>query len=285
MRTCALLLAFVSLASGQTTRKPVWKIEKIGLSQVTDRGSTVTATITNSARRESFKLSDPSVLTETTDAYISGDRLVLMGSTPRAAAVEIFDLPRRAKVDWFVCYEPHRLTGRWIEYIEFYPRWIPGGEPTDVMLVYDLAKTPVDNRPGNAADERIQVGFPIFPTENAATRSYRNVVDVPSAARGVLGAPVLLSFGKVVFVAMDGPGLDVTGKRDVLVAVDLSRGLKNPPIQQIDIPKDQLRRNPSSRVDVLSVTKLQAVSPHAVRLVFPPGLYAVDSLVVDVPSK
>ena len=95
----------------------------------------------------------------------------------------------------------------------------------------------------------------------------------------------MLPSNVLVFMCSDGPGPDITGRRDYLVEVDLSHGLENPLSRVIEIPKEKLRRaGTGSSVDMTSAERIEAVSPTSVRLVFPAGKWAVDSLVLEVPG-
>jgi len=293
-----LFLAALVLPGGRPMRAAdsdtAWRLEAVVLTPAKEGDSVFTASIASTAGSGGFELSDHVVLDKISDAYISGDKLVLLGRAGQVSAVEMFDLVRRAKLDWFYCYVPRRITDNWIEYVEFYPSHMYTAVPTDVVLVYDLAKTPQENRLEKVPGERIpalpsdspaHVGMPIYPEMNARMRSYTNVVEVESAARGVLGEPlVMLPSNMLVFKCSDGPGPDATSRRDYLVAVDLSRGLDNPPNRMIDIPKEKLRRGGTGpSVEMTVGAKMEAVSPTAVRLVYPAGKYAVDSVVVEVP--
>lgn len=84
-------------------------------------------------------------LTRVEDSFISNDKLVVLGQAGRAEAVVIFDLLATREIDWFYCYRPRHLSDDWITYVEWYPEHA-SAEPTDVILVYDLALAPLENR-------------------------------------------------------------------------------------------------------------------------------------------
>jgi hypothetical protein len=84
-------------------------------------------------------------LTEVSEHFVFGNKLVVLGPAGKAYAAAVFDLSARALVDWFYCKEATRVSESLIASVEWYPdhgaRW-----PTDVVLVYDLEKSPQENR-------------------------------------------------------------------------------------------------------------------------------------------
>lgn len=86
-------------------------------------------------------ISTPAVSSTIDQVYVSGDRLVVLGDAGRTQAVEIFDIPSGRKVDWFFCYSPKRISRSMIASTEFYPT-MTADVPTDVLLIYNLLKSP-----------------------------------------------------------------------------------------------------------------------------------------------
>jgi hypothetical protein len=252
----------------------------------------LTAIAFSQANGERVKLSASVPLERIDEQFVTGDKLVLIGDTNRPQAVVILDLRSQKLIDWFVCYAPQRVSEQWIAFVEFYFPHVSDGEPTDVVLIYDLLKSPSENRlgrelgmklPPGALDEAAQhVGTPVYPDWSVKQRSYRNVVADPTRARGAamgMGGFALLGTSRLIFVASEGTFPD---KYNYLIAVDLSAGIDKPTSRKIDIPKDRFKR-PDRLPNFTTVTRLQAVSATAVRLYVPESDYATDSIVVDVP--
>ncbi|MFB3777289.1 MAG: hypothetical protein ACE141_06745 [Bryobacteraceae bacterium] len=217
---------------------------------------------------------------------------MLLGIGVRPDVVEVFDLIRRTKVDWFYCYQPRRVSEDWIAFKEFYHGEAQGSDvPEEVLLIYDLTKSPEENRLekepgqtlpvpiGKGSNYLVNVGFPIFPESNARQRSYQIVRESDKAGRSVDARTFsLLPSKKLVFRCLEQlPGMGNLGAREYLVLVDLSRGLENPQYQTVYFPKMGEHITPIDRIE--------ADSPDTVRLVFPKGEYREDSMVVALPTQ
>lgn len=290
-----VILAATSFLHGQTGAaagaEAAWNVEKLTLTPVKEGVRLLRVAVLRVSEGRTTELSDYVALQEIRDSFVRGDRLVVIGEAERASVVEIFDLQRKAKVDWFVCYQPRRISANWIAYKEFYHGSAQGpGVATDVLLVYDLARTPVDNRietqPGETfplpqparSNSAVNVGIPVFPETNARQRSYRIAFESATAGRLVdAGSLILLSSKKLVFRCSEQlPGMGAEGSREYLAVVDLSRGLENPSCQTAYFPA--MGRH------ITHIERIEEETPNAVRLVFPPGEYRVDHLVVPLPE-
>ena len=113
-------------------------------------------------------------------AWVMEDKLAVIGQQGKAGVVVVFDLQSKAAIDWFYCYSPQKLSARYLVYVEFYLAH-RSVEPTDVVLIYDLAAGPAQNRlpgadPAMAAEDTapVRVGIPVFPGWNAQRQSYDN---------------------------------------------------------------------------------------------------------------
>ncbi|HXE90968.1 MAG TPA: hypothetical protein VNK82_08410 [Terriglobales bacterium] len=249
------------------------------------------ATVVRGEGTRSFELSDGVPLTRITEHFVSGNELVLLGEAGRAQAVVIFDLIHRTKVDWFYCYKPQRLSERWIVYVEYYPA-LGEGEPTDVVLLYDLGKTPAENRlkrhagplPPGKHDSPIEVGVPIYPEANAEGSSYVNHVESVSLARHVLGTPNFLLLPSKHFVFVSSEGKEFKDLKNYVVMISLAEGMHKPKLTRIEIPKREFKKageNPA----FVKVTRLEEAAPNAVRLYVPESEYGVGSIVVELPGS
>jgi hypothetical protein len=230
-----------------------------------------------------FQIRDPVVLTDLRSSFVSENKLTLLGAAGRAQAVVVYDLESKKKLDWFFCYQPQQISSDLIAYVEFYPSHA-AEEPTDVVLIYDLRKSPEQNRLTSRTDRggHIQVGTPVYPQENARKRSYANAAANINEARHVLGPPffLLLSSQRLVFLSAEGE--DARNYRSSLIVIDLFKGPDNAPIVTLPIPADQFNATPENP-SFLRATSLQEISPTEVRLSVPKSQYGVDSITVHIP--
>ena len=113
----------------------------------------------------------PGLISEISEVCpLSDGRLVVFGEIPRyegiAENIFVVDTTKNSLVDSFWVY--HSVLSpdqRWIAYTKFAPFYVEAS--TEIML-YDLSKTPAQNRPKdddswNKIDPEIDVGTPIFP--------------------------------------------------------------------------------------------------------------------------
>ncbi|MCC7174605.1 MAG: hypothetical protein IT159_05365 [Bryobacterales bacterium] len=268
-----------------------WKIEKLTVAPVKQGVRSLTASVLRLSPLQRIDISAQVVLSKVDDAFIWEDRLVLLGEAGRASGVEIFDLARKAKVDWFYCYQPSRISDNWIAYKEFYHGAAQGPVvPIEVLLVYDLARTPSENRmekePGQkfplptaeGSDSAVEVGVPVYPESNVRLRSYQIVFETVSSGRFIdAGTFALLPSKQLIFRCTEQwPSMGIIGSREYLVVVDLSRGLDNPRYHTIGFPR--------MGKHITNIVRIEADTPRTVRLVFPKGEYNVDSMVVALPE-
>jgi hypothetical protein len=292
---CLLLLAATWALGWQagwaTAGETGWKIDKLSVTPVKEGVNLLTASVFRASDSQRVELSDLVKSREIIEAFVWRDELVLFGRAVNPAVVEIFDLGRRAKVDWFYCFQPRRVADNWIAYKEFYFGQAQGPVvPNEVLLVYDLTRTPLENRldrePGwktpppldDYSDNVVQVGIPILPESNARERSYQITFETQNPGRFIDGATIaLLPSRKLVFRCSEQrPRMGVIDSREYLAVVDLSRGLENPAYKTVDIPR---MGEFATRIE-----RIEADTPHTVRLVFPKGEYGVESMVVALPE-
>src|SRR5579883_1095972 len=295
MSTRLVIMAlFASILRCQTVPSSAgrWQVETLALKPDSggQRGD-LTATILNQLSGQRTELSGRVPLDRVDESFVNHDKLVIIGEAHKPQAVVIIDIPRHQVIDSFFCYGPKRISENLIAFVEFYFPHVAGGEPTDVVLIYDLSKSPVENRlekapgmslpPSDLDPAAVHVGIPVFPDWNASNKSYNNIATGPANARSVLGQGgfVLVGTNTLVFVASEDEAFP--DKHNYLVAVDLSNGLSRTTVRQIVIPAYRLPRMgrfPNFTV----ITKLEAASPTSVRLRVPEGDYGVGSLNVDI---
>jgi len=267
-----------------------WRIEAPTLTPVSESRRHFSASLSRKGVEPTTIESDVP-LTSLNNWFVSGDKLALLGDAGNASAVVIFDLANKQKIDWFYCYAPQRVTDTWIVYVE----WSPNHTAdliTDVVLLYDLSKNPLQNRvhptsqiPAPESGRPIQVGIPIYPKANAEDKSYVNVAEDQGSVRIVLGGPGFVSMPhhRIAFIAAAQPGGDARTMSDQVVVVDLSKESSNPTIETIPIPVYLLPK-PPERPDYVRVTGIKTVSTNQLRLYVPKEQYGVDSIVVAIPG-
>ena len=90
---------------------------------------------------------------------LADGRLVVFGDIRGASAVYVVDKATASGLDFFYAFRPVMSPDqRWIAYGKFFP--LHGVEGSDQLMIYDLRKTPKQNRPIDAPDE---VGMAVFP--------------------------------------------------------------------------------------------------------------------------
>jgi hypothetical protein len=290
---CAILLVLMLQSGGAGSKElpSPWKVNKVTLVPHTEEWKQgFTASITEVKQGETFELSADVPLTRIDDYFISDTRMVAIGEAGRAAAVVIFNLKTREKIDWFYCYQPQRISETRIVYVEWYPSH-GAGNPKDVILLYDLAKSPASNRLGSAvlmsipAPEKaspVTVGIPIFPESNVLQRSYRNGSnDADNTEYSLAHTFLQMTPQRIVFVA--AKGRDYSSMSDFLVIVDLLDGINNLAIRKLEIPKYQLN-SPGDNPQFIEVTGIKAISESSVRLYVPKSKYGVEDVVLNLPS-
>jgi hypothetical protein len=93
---------------------------------------------------------------------LSDGRLVVFGDMGGAVAVYLIDKTKASVMDMFWAYYPVISPDqRWIAYLKFYP--LHGVEGSNQYMIYDLTKTPTQNRPDDEPKHTIDVGVVIFP--------------------------------------------------------------------------------------------------------------------------
>ena len=291
MRSACLvfLIALFGVVGVPRAAPATWTVIRLNLAPATERSHTLTVTVKSDISAREVELSTTVTLTSVSEYFVSGDKLVVMGEAGRAQEVVVLDLLARREADWFYCYYPQRVSEELILYVEFYPSM--GAEtPIDLVLLYDLAKSPTDNRlvrapteiiPAPITASPVQVGIPIYPQLNASGRSYTNYVRYGSVAERVLPHTfVLLPPKRIIFVAAQGE--DFPRLHDYLVVVDFSRGFANATYGTLDIPKDELTR-PGENRQFVQISRAEAISEDAVRLYVPQTEYGVNSIVTKIP--
>lgn len=295
----SIFAAFLALAIATTvaaTSDHAWRIEYARLSPQGEGSGRFTATISKPGGGENYQLDSHVPLTTLGQYFVEGNKLVLLGDAEAIEAVVVFDLSSKRVIDWFYCYAPQRVWDHWIVYVELSPTHPFQNRFTDVVLLYDVSKSPLANRMGERASPvpppspgpngPTRVGAPVYPEYNAAHQSYDNLVMDQADVRLVLGGPGFLPMPneRLVFVVSEEPGGDANTISDRLVVVDLSNGAARAVIRNVSIPEATLKRNPY-RPGYVKVNGLQTVPPNTVRLSVSEQDYGVDSILVDISGS
>ncbi len=230
IQICAILSTLSPFLVSQAPTAQ-WRLDTLRISRLPKSSDSVLTAIlhsTSTANRRAV-IEGHVVSNAVNSAFITGDKLIIFGDAGRTQAVEIFDIPSRKKLDWLFCYDPRRISQSLITCVEYYPT-LAEGQPTDVLLVYDLSKTPQENRlvpaphiPPLRTDRPTQVGIPIFPQVNVDRKSYDNHVASVSDSYSVAGSfSTLISGNRLVFAASQ---FDSSAHRNTkVIVVDLEHG-------------------------------------------------------------
>lgn len=287
-----VLLLFTNASHGQS-QKPLeakWAIKSVNVALRPEKRGRVVATFFKTGDAHEIKVEDDIPFDELERYFVANDKLILSGHSGNVDSVVIIDLLRQAISDWFYCYRPQQIWDSWIAYVEWYPNHTPA-RVTDVILVYDTAKSPVENRQGKLrqipieATNRTRVGFPIYPESNAAQNSYLNTVENQADVRLALGSSNFLAMAnkKLIVAVGEEPEGDATSLKTYLAIVDLSGGLSHAKVSQLRIPTDQLKKG--NETAYVQVMHMEAVSANTIRLEIPESEYGVSSILVNIPKS
>ncbi len=107
---------------------------------------------------------------------VVGNKLVVRGMVNGSGSeIAVIDILSARQIDKFLCYGPRvSPDGRYIAFVKFYPSHFAEGTEDHYML-YDLDKSPRNNRPPVAAGDDWQtVGICIYPT-GIGNKAFDNV--------------------------------------------------------------------------------------------------------------
>jgi len=291
------VLLLVSLGCVQAQARAAatsqWKIERISLTPTGEAAGRFTALVSRAATPETISLAADVPFIAVKEYFVAGDRLAVIGTGKNTDGVVVFDLVRQQEIDWFYCYQPQKAWNDSIVYIEWYPNHITE-RTTDVVLVYDLTKSPVANRleknapqtfPPSRSAKPTRVGLPVYPDSNLKDQSYRNVVDNQDEVRLVLGGPGFLTMPKrrLVFVASEEPGGDASSIQNSLVVIDLSKGITAASVNHVHIPEESFKVK-TKTPGFVRVSAMQVASANMVRLSIPKIEYGIGELLVEIPE-
>ncbi len=228
---------------------------------------------------------------ETIDTInVADGRAAVLGSSGNVSVVEIIDIATSTRSDWFFCYQPYFFGSRWIAFVQYYPNHAVYS-PTDVLRVYDLDQTPIQNRYGRAPGSEkypSQVGIAVYPA-GVPPADYSTEAHSAATALHILGSPPFLFLASKRLVFLAGVGADFRELTNQMIAIDFSAGDdKHVGVRTVPLPFSALKR-PGINPRFLQVTTMTEVSPYRVRLDLPPSEYGLKGdkeafVFVDIPS-
>lgn len=305
---CLFWLTGMAFAADATDR---WKVGDMHLAPRAEviegtsfNRADITLNVTDMQRRTAFTLSAKVDLSEIRDTALYGDKLMIVGIAGNTEEVVIFDLLRREEIDWFFCNGAKQVVPGKIVIVEWQPNHLGGTVLDDVLMLYDLSKTPFANRlkathnthyplPVDADGEGVtNVGVPIYPQDNANGGDYFQTPHEPGESFQMiyLDTMVALSQERVLFVVQRE-----TDARDAITwleLLDLPHGLTKAKSRRIEIPKEQISPDPQwaklhqpFNPNLMSINQIEVLSPTQIRLHIPAEEYGVDHLDMQIPGK
>ncbi len=200
--------------------------------------------VSNKVSRKDSEIKLENMITEVVSLNVVKDRMIVFGGVQNAgSAVAIVDLLENEVIDVILCYRPRfSETKNYLIYEKFYPRFAPPEVRSDLILIYDLSKSPLDNRVGVMAKEyelfkkkggRIgilkniglseDVGYPIYPPENVEKKTYFVWVESEKLRHFVFPKGEYHWFNQEKLIVM----LDKHDGEYWVVLVDIAKGLDN----------------------------------------------------------
>ena len=304
---CFFWLASMAFAVDASS---IWTVENVHLEPRTEMVegipfniANLTLSITDAQHKTAFPLSAKVVFSEVRDTFIYRDKLAIYGISDNTAAVVIFDLGRREEIDWFYCDGAKQVLPGKLVIAEWQPNHLGGVVLDAVLMLYDLSKTPTENRlkvahdihyplPVEAQGEAVtNAGMPIYPQDNANEGDYFQAPHEPGERFLLvyMDTMVAVSTGRIMFVAQQE-----TDARDAvtwLEVLDLPHGLTKAKSRRIEIPKEQIPPDPQwvklhqpFNPNLVSISQIEIISSTQVRLHIPAEEYGTDTLDVQIPN-
>jgi hypothetical protein len=298
---CLFLLASTAFAADDTGR---WRIDNVRLEPRRQYVRNITIKIVDSHLKTTFTLSNEVGLSGIRETIFYGNKLVLLGSADNTYEAVIYDLLRRKEIDWFDCDGAKQVVPGKLVVAEWQPNHLGGTVLDDVLMLYDLSKTPSANRlkvahniqfplPVEEQSEAMtDSGIPIYPQNNADEGDYFQIPREPGEAFLLvyLDTMVAVSPERLVFVAQRET--DASDAVTWLEVLDLPHGAAKAKSRRIEIPKEQIPPDPQwaklhqpFNPNLMSINQIEVLSPTRIRLHIPAEEYGVDHLDVQIPDR
>lgn len=280
---CSLLIAFSGSAMADD-----WTVETFHLKPSGDLHNHVTAQLAETKTRALKRIGFDTAMTNVDRAYTFNERAIFFGRAGRAQIVEILDIKVGKRIDWFICYQPQSMDTKWIAFVQYSPDHATGN-PTDVVMIYDLTRSPEENRIDRIRHPETyptRVGIPIYPSG----ASYDNNVASPSEAIHVLGPPFFLFTSTKDLLFLAAQGEDFPHLQNKLISVDLRSGdARAASASPMDLPFARLKR-PGLNQRFLRVDSMEEIYPGKLKLNLPATEYGLRGetrvfVIVDLNDK
>lgn len=151
-------------------------------------------------------------------------------------------------------------NGRFMAYVEHIPRRDYGKPYREVLLIYDLERSPVENRlDSQYVSDPMASGIPVFPEENVEQKNYDYTVERWEQESFFFSPFLWLEDDRIFFVEWRHPGVNY------LIRIDLTKGIRQPEITRRRIEPclseditGPIRKESSSRLkNTLQISELE----------------------------
>ncbi len=289
LRTISLMFAllWIPLLRGQS-----YSLESYKTTQKDELTFSLQIVYRNTSSHQDLHVKVDSNIAVISSIHTYKNRAVVLGQTGNVGLVEVVDILTARQVDSFYCYQPYFFGESWIAYVQYYPQH-GAGNPTDVVRVYNVSKSPSANRYGRqppvAERYSSQVGISVFPT-NVLPGNYSNEVENPGLANQILGPPGFLFTSTKRLLFTSAVGDDFSDMSNQLVAVDFSGGDDlHVKALEIALPFGMLKR-PGVNPHFMQIITMQELAPNRIQLNLPASEYGLKGekqpfVTVNIPSN
>jgi len=156
------------------------------------------------------------------------------------------------------CFWAYKLSlspsGRFFAYVKFYSRH--QSSISDIVLIYDLAKSGVENCLAGYCGTKTDSGIPVYPRENVISRSYNQSYE----KKYIVASPILWSkdSNDIVFLC-NYEGRTNTARVNLCEGVE-KPGIYEAPINIADFMKpdllEEFKRQKASQLNTISATEI-----------------------------
>lgn len=243
--------------------------------------------------KERFNFTVANEMTQVEFVYTYGSKAIIYGELGSVAHfITVYDLAGRKEIDkWYGYQFSFSHNGRYVAFLRFHPRHTPDEYLSDVVVVYDFASSPSENRVPEARNDKNpeNVGIPVFPKENVQkqtlepfTKLHHYLADLPGAWSN---SDTLLSFTVTKARLSEMEAADYTPKEIIVVGIDLARGLGESKTYERHLPTSDLLKPgikdvPKIRVPIESLSvsddgavELRTTEPNFFQPVFRLNLF------------
>ena len=170
---------------------------------------------------------------EITNLHLFDEHIFIVEAKRRRAhTISVFDLSNSRREDFIWCYKPTPSPSKRFWVFDKFRSYGPPGTDTGVVLVYDMQKSPTQNRlPRTSTQTIARVGIPIYPESYVTAKAYvaDAQLNLTPGWQHSIASPFLWSHDEqqVLFLCIHR---SERYDRSHIVRVDLSAGVDNPRI-------------------------------------------------------